>query len=63
MSENSNVLHSDDEVEIRRGLESSASRTGAPRDPELLRQSTHSLLGRTARALDTRREMQAKKNE
>ena len=59
----SNALHSDDEVEIRRGLESSGSRACDPKDPQLMRQSTHSLLGRTARALSTRREKVAKKNE
>ena len=40
------IRHSDDEVEIRRGLEPSSHRTNNPREPELLRQSTHSLLRR-----------------
>ena len=36
--------HSDDEVEVRRGLESENVRTDMGSNPELLRQSTHSLL-------------------
>lgn len=36
--------HSDDEVEVRRGLESEHVRTDMGSNPELLRQSTHSLL-------------------
>eukprot|EP00347_Sterkiella_histriomuscorum_P021507 403333736 len=39
------ILHSDDEVDIRRGLEPSTNRSLNPREPEFLRQSTHSLLG------------------
>ena len=36
--------HSDDDVEVRRGLESENVRTDMGSNPELLRQSTHSLL-------------------
>ncbi|CDW86862.1 UNKNOWN [Stylonychia lemnae] len=43
---NNNQLHSDDEIEIRRGLESSTHRSLNPKEPEFLRQSTHSLLGK-----------------
>lgn len=46
-------MHSDDEIDIRRGLEMSSQRSNNPRDPELLRQSTHSLLGR-ARGFNAR---------
>jgi hypothetical protein len=47
--------HSDDEVERRRGLEGDSSREH-PKDPELLRQSTHSLLkrGRWKKSVDQR---------
>ena len=37
-------MHSDDEIEVRRGLESERQRTDMGSNPELLRQSTHSLL-------------------
>ena len=39
--------HSDDDVEVRRGLESENVRTDMGSNPELLRQSTHSLLHKT----------------
>ena len=42
--EGSQETHSDDEVEVRRGLESENVRSDMGSNPELLRQSTHSLL-------------------
>ena len=43
-SQGSDCRHSDDDVEMRRGLESENVRTDMGSNPELLRQSTHSLL-------------------
>lgn len=40
------IIHSDDEVSIRRGLEGSSAMKSDPNEPELLRQSTRSLLAR-----------------
>ncbi len=56
--------HSDDEVQIRRGLEGSEiGSLTEHEDPDLMRQSTHSLLGRTARALSNRRQILAQKKQ
>ena len=43
----SKEIHSDDEIDPRRGLENSSERGDIPQEPLLLRQSTHSLLGKT----------------
>lgn len=49
---NTSQAHSDDEIEVRRGLESENARTDMGSNPELLRQSTHSLLLRPEQAKD-----------
>ena len=46
-SGNTSEQHSDDDVEVRRGLEPESARTDMGSNPELLRQSTHSLLHKT----------------
>ena len=46
-SGNGSEQHSDDDVEVRRGLEPESARTDMGSNPELLRQSTHSLLHKT----------------